>query len=133
MLIKGYFKIDFKEEQQSLVKEFQINEKLIYNIFVTYKLKSHFNYFDIDLNYIDTSIKNKYSKNKYYIITNKYIRNIKKILGSVIANLVEFEYINIFKKDSIIYNNYCQNVTLLGVDMPLKQRLLLLYTHIYSE
>ena len=133
LLIKGYFKIDFKEEQQSLVKEFQINEKLIYNIFVTYKLKSHFNYFDIDLNYIDKSIKNNYSKNKYYIITNKYIRNIKKTLGSVIANLVEFEYINIFEKDSIIYNNYCQNVTLLGVDMPLKQRLLLLYTHIYSE
>ena len=133
LLNKRFFKIDAKEVQQSIVNEFEQNEKLIYIIFVTHNFKSHFRYYDINLNYLDLSKKNNYIKNKDYIITNKYIINIKKILGPVVASLVEYEKLNIFEKDSIKYNNYCKNITLLGVGIPLKQRLLFLYTHKYSE
>ena len=53
-------------------------------------------------------------------------------MGPVVANLVESEKINIFERDSDLYNSYCQNITLLGIDMPLKQRLFL-YPHKFSE
>ena len=35
--------------------------------------------------------------------------------------------------ESDIYNSYCQNISFLGIDMPLKQRLLFLYLHKLSE
>jgi len=133
LLNKGFFKIISREVQQPIIKEFEINKKFIYKIFINHNFKSHFRYYDIDLNYLDTSIKNNYNKNKDYIITNKYIRNINKTLGPVVASLVEYEHINIFEKDSSIYSNYCKNITLLGVDIPLKQRLIFLYTHMYSK
>ena len=71
--------------------------------------------------------------NVEYIITNKYTRSINETLGPIVANLVESEKINIFERDSDVYNSYCQNISFLGIDMPLKQRLLFLYPHKFSE
>ena len=133
LLKNGYFKIDSKELQNSIVKEFNVNEKLIYTVFVTYNFKSHFRYHDEDLNYLDTSVKSESAKSIDYTITNYYIKNINETLGPIVANLVESEKINIFEKESDVYNNYCQNITLLKIDIPLKLRLLLLYPNDYSE
>jgi hypothetical protein len=85
------------------------------------------------LEYINTATKINILKNIDYIITNKYIRSIGETLGPAIANLVESEKVNIFERDSDVYNSYCQNITLLGIDMPLKQRLLFLNPHKFSE
>ena len=68
-----------------------------------------------------------------YIIKNKYTRSIDETLGPVVANLVESEKVNIFERNLDVYNSYCQNITLLGIDKSLKQRLLLLYLHKFSE
>ena len=133
LLNQGYFKIDSKELQSSIVKEFGVNENLIYSVFVTHNFKSHFRYYDYKLNYLNTTIKSNSAKNIDYIITNKYVKNINKTLGPLVASLVELEKLNIFEKDSKVFNNYCQNITFLNIDMPLKQRLLLLYPDKFSE
>ena len=133
LLNQGYFKIDSKELQKSIVKEFGVNENLIYSVFVTHNFKSHFRYYDYKLNYLNTTINSNSAKNVDYTITNKYVKNINKTLGPLVASLAESEKINIFERDSKVFNNYCQNITFLNIDMPLKQRLLLLYTHIFSE
>ena len=133
LLNQGYFKIDSRDLQQLIVDEFSSNENLTYSIFITYNFKSHFRYYNHELNYINTAPKIDSVKNIEYIITNKYIRNINESLGPIVANLVESEKINIFERNSDVYNSYCQNITFLGIDMPLKQRLLFLYPHKFSE
>ena len=75
------------------------------------------------MDYINTDSKIDILKNVDFIITNKYTRSINETLGPVVADLVESEKINIFERDSDVYNSYCQNITLLGIDMPLKQRI----------
>ena len=114
-----------------MVKEFNANENLTYSVFVTSNLKSHFRYYDDKLNYLEV-IDTTNSKNIEYTITNRYIRGINETLGPIVASLVESEKINIFERDSKVYNSYCQNITLLSIDIPLKQRLLFLYPNSFN-
>ena len=133
LLNKGYFKINSKELQESIIDEFNSNPNLTYSVFITHNYKSHFRYYDENLTYLNISEKTNSAKNKEFIITNKFTTVIDETLGSIIANLIESEKINIFERESDVFNDYCQNVTLLGIDMPLQQRLLLLYTHKYAK
>lgn len=133
LLNQGYFKIDSRDLQQKIVDEFNSNENLTYSVFITHNFKSYFRYYNHEWDYINTANKIDILRNIDYIITNKYTRSINETLGHVVANLVESEKINIFERDSDVYNSYCQNITLLGIDMPLKQRLLFLYPHKFSE
>jgi len=88
-------------------------------------------YYDNKLKNLDVSV--DISSKIDYTITNKYIRSINEALGPLVASLVESEKIDIFGRDSDVYNNYCQNITILGIDIPLKRRLLSLYPHSFSE
>ena len=134
LLKQGYFKIDSKELQESIKAEFDnYNNKIIFSVFVTHNFKSHFRYYDEDLKLIDTTETCDSCNNKEYTITNNYIKNFDRALGSLVASIVESEKINIFDRDSNVYNNICQNITLLSIDMPLKKRLSLLYPHDFSE
>ena len=133
LLNQGYYKIDSRDLQQKIVDEFDSNENLTYSVFITHNFKSHFRYYNHELQYLDITESTNLPNNVEYIITNKYTRSINETLGPVVANLVESEKINIFERDSDVYNSYCQNITLLGIDMPLKQRLLFLYPHKFSE
>ena len=133
LLNQGYFKIDSRALQQKIVDDYNSNENLTYSVFITHNFKSHFRYYNHELDYVNTDTKIDILKNVDFIITNKYTRSINETLGLVVANLVESEKINIFERDSDVYNSYCQNITLLGIDMPLKQRLLFLYPHRFSE
>ena len=133
LLKQGYFKIDSRGLQQSIIDKFDSNENLTYSVFVTHNFKSHFRYYNHELHYLDTTESTNLPKTVEYIITNKYTRSINETLGPIVANLVESEKINIFERDSDVYNSYCQNITFLGIDMPLKQRLLFLYPHKFSE
>ena len=133
LLNQGYFKIDSKVLQESIVNEFGVNRNLIFSVFVTHNFKSHFRYYDYELNYLNTTEHSNSAKKVEYTITNKYTMKIKEALGPLVASLVETEKINIFEKESKVFNNYCQNITFLGIDMPLKLRLTLLYLNKYSE
>ena len=133
LLNLGYFKIDSKELQNAIIQEFNSDQNYTYSVFVTHNFKSHFRYYDFDLTYLNTTEKSQSAKNKEYTITNKFTTVIKDTLGALVASLVESEKINIFERSSNIFNDYCQNVTFLKIDMPLKQRLSLLYTHKYSD
>ena len=132
LLNHGYFKINSNQLQDSMVKEFNANENLTYSIFITSNLKSHFIYYDDKLNYLNTTDSIS-AQNIEYIITNYYIRGINETLGPIVASLVESEKIDIFQRDSNVYNSYCQNITLLGIDMPLKRRLFFLYPNSFTE
>ena len=62
-----------------------------------------------------------------FILTNKYNSSISSILGPILSSVVVSEKIDIFSKDSDIYTNLCQNITLLLIDIPLDERLHYLY------
>jgi len=132
LLNHGYFKINSNQLYKSVVKEFHANENITFAVFITSNLKSHFRYYDDKLKYLEVTDSSN-SKNVEYTITNRYIRGINETLGPIVASLVESEKINIFERDSNVYNSYCQNVTLLSIDMPLKQRLLFLYPNSFSK
>ena len=128
LLNQGYYKIDSKELQNSITSN---EDDIIYTVFIAHNFKSHMRYYDNELNYLDVPVET--TSKIEYTITNKYIRNVNEALGPLVASLVESEKINIFGRDSDVYNNYCQNITILGIDIPLKQRLLSLYPHSFSE
>ena len=136
LLNQGYFKIDSEELKASMKHEFHYDDpdrKLFYTIFVTHNFKSHFRYHDDKVKYINTSSGCESCNSKEYTITNNYIKSVGEAFGPLVASLVESESINIFEKDSDVYNTNCQNITLLGIDMPQKERLSLIYPHKFSE
>ena len=128
LLNQGYYKIDSKELLHSIKAN---DDDIIYTVFITHNFKSHMRYYDNELTHLSVLV--DISSKIDYTITNKYTRSINEALGPLVANLVESEKINIFGRDSDVYNNYCQNITILGIDMPLKRRLLSLYPHSFSE
>jgi len=136
LLNQGYFKIDSKDLLKSLKENcgYEIDEKFIYAVFITHNFKSHLRFYNQEIKYIDTTDEPCKSCEKVeYTITNKYKRSVDKALGALVGSLVESEKINIFERDSDVFNNKCQNITFLGIDMPLKQRLLLLYLHTFAD
>ena len=134
LLKQGYFKIDSKELQESIKTEFNLtHSQIMFSVFITHNFKSHFRYYDEDVQLVNTTQKCDSCTDKEYTITNNYIKNIERALGPLVASLVDSEKINIFERDSNVYNSICQNITLLSIDMPLKKRLSLLYPDNFSE
>ena len=127
LLDKGYFKIDSKELQDAIIKKFNSNENVTFSVFVTYNFDSHLRYYNEHLKYLDIDkLEDSESiKNIEYIIKNKFIKIINELLGPIVSGLIENEKINLFERDSDIYKDYCKNLTFLGIDMPLKKRILL--------
>ena len=132
LLNKGYYKIDSKELQKEIATEFGVNEKVIFSIFITYNSKSHLRFYDNKMEYLDVSVHNKTDIYTHYTITRKFIKNINDTLGPIVTTLIENEKLNIFERDSDFFNDYCHNITLLGIDIPLSKRLHFLYLHNYS-
>ena len=132
LLNQGYFKIESKELQHAISNEFNVNEKVLFSVFITYNSNSHFRYYSNELTYLDTSEEHSSVNNIEYTITNKYTKNIEGALGLIVSTLIENEKLNLFERDSDIFNDYCKNVTLLGIDIPLKKRLFFLFLHDYS-
>ena len=55
LLNQGYFKIESKELQHAISNEFNVNEKVLFSVFITYNSNSHFRYYSNELTYLDTS------------------------------------------------------------------------------
>ena len=134
LLNNGYYKIDSKELQNKMIKEAGIEGmKIIFSVFINYNHKNHFRYHDLETKFLNP---NKYCQPCLeidYNITNKFYNPLKDALGLVVANLITSEKIEFAERDSDIYNDICKNITIFGIDLPLKQRLKYLYLHNYTE
>ena len=132
LLKEGYFKINCTELQYSLADKFGSNINLTFAIFITNNYRSHLRFYNEYFEYLNLDEIIDSAQGNEYIITNFFFPSIQKEFGSLVANLVKTEKINIFDKDSDFFNDYCRNITFYGIDMPLNQRAIL-YTHKYSE
>ena len=127
LLEQGYYKIDSTELTNLMTKEASIraNEFLIH-FFIKYNNHNYYRIHSIYTNYINPD-KYPASLKTPFILTNKYNSSISSILGPILSSVVVSEKIDIFSKDSDIYTNLCQNITLLLIDIPLDERLHYLY------
>ena len=57
LINQGYFKIDSSDLQYKIVNQFNSNENLTYSVFITLIFKSHFRYYNHELEYINTTTK----------------------------------------------------------------------------
>ena len=132
LLEQGYYKIDSTELTNYMTKEASIraNEFLIH-FFIKYNNHNYFRIHSIYTSYLNPD---KYpdSLKTPFILTNKYNSHISPILGPILSSVVVLEKIDIFSKDSDIYTNLCQNLTLKSIDIPLDERLHYLYLNDYS-
>ena len=134
LLEQGYFKIDSTELNKVMSKAAGIraNEFLIH-FFIKYNNHNYYRIHNIYSYYLNPeNDKYKSTRETPFILTNKYNSSISSILGSILSSVVVSEKIDIFSKDSDIYTNLCQNITLESIDIPLDERLHYLYLHDYS-
>ena len=130
LLKLGYFKIDSKDLYNSMVRETrtETNEFLI-SIFVVYNNQNHFRFYNIYTTYLDPNKRCHSCFDVPFMITNNYNNKVNIMLGPLFTNLLASEDIDIFSKDSQVYTNPCVNVTLNGIDIPIKER----YKYIYLK
>ena len=131
---EGYFKINSSELQNIMIKESRIDGmKIIFTVFINYNHKNHLRYYNISLWYLDPYKLCNSCLDVDYFITNKFYDTLNDTFGKAILNLVYSENIDILDKDSEIYNDICENVTLHKIDIPLKKRLHYLYMHKHRD
>ena len=130
LLKLGYFKIDSKDLYNSMVRETrtETNEFLI-SIFVVYNNQNHFRFYNIYSTFLDPNKRCHSCLDVPFMITNNYNNKVNIMLGPLFTNLLASEDIDIFSKDSQVYTNPCVNVTLKGIDIPIKER----YKYIYLK
>ena len=134
LLNEGYFKLNTTELDAMMIKENKIEGmKYLFSVFINYNHKSHLRHYNLTSWYYNPHKVCEPCLDIDYTITNKFYNPLKEALGLSIANLVNFENIDIIDKDSDVYNNICKNVTPNGIDIPLKKRLNYLYLHKYLE
>ena len=133
LLNKGYFKIDSKELYEEMYKMGDIeSNELLFSIFITYNHQNHYRFYNIYTQYLNEEKICPNCKEIPFTLTNKYISILSNIFGTSISNVIESEKINIFSKDSDIFTDSCKNLTIEGIDMPLKERYFYLYLNDYS-
>ena len=133
LLNRGYFKIDSTELIKEMEKAIEIEEnEILFSIFVTYNYRNHYTFFDMFTHINEKEKCSQCVETIPYKITYKYSSNYKNFLGLIISNLIESESLDIISKDSSIYSDFCENITLKGIDMPVKDRLSYLYLDDYQ-
>ena len=134
LLNEGYFKLNTKELQDTMIKANNIEGmKILFSVFINYNHQSHLRHYNLTSWYYDPHKVCKPCLDIDYTITNNFYEPLKEALGLSIANLVHLENLDIIDKDSDIYIDICKNVTPNGIDIPLKKRLNYLYLHKYLE
>ena len=134
LLNEGYFKLNTKELQDTMIKANNIEGmKILFSVFINYNHQSHLRHYNLTSWYYDPHKVCKPCLDIDYTITNNFYETLKEALGLSIANLVHLENLDIIDKDSDIYIDICKNVTPNGIDIPLKKRLNYLYLHKYLE
>ena len=133
LLNQGYYKIDSDNlyNQMYIDAEIEANE-LLFSIFITNNYQNYYSFCNIYTEYINETTICPKCLNIPYNITNKYKNTLTNLLGPLISDLIQIEKINIFSNESEIFTDFCTNLTLKGVDIPLDERLQYLYLNDYS-
>ena len=133
LLNQGYFKIDSTDLYNQMYKDAKIeSNELLFSVFITYNYQNYYTFYNIYTEHINETKVCPTCHDIPYTITNKYTATITNVLGPLISSLIESEKIDIFSKDSEIFTDFCSNLTLKGVDIPLDERLNYLYLNDYS-
>ena len=120
------FKIDTNIVMEELQKHININE--IIQVIVLYKNHTGLNFFENkNFEYIDMNSKCPSCLQKKYKLTYNYGNKLKTELGAKFTNLIQEKQIDIFDEMSPYFQDFCQNLQISGIDIPLKQREFLLY------
>ena len=129
----GYYQIDSKDLYSEMSKKTKVEiDEFLISIFVTYNNQNHFRFYDVAKNYLEPEKKCKSCLDIPYIIKNKYNTSINKIFGPIFTYIVINEKIDIFQKESKVFTDLCQNMTLIGIDIPLSERLNYFYLNEYA-
>lgn len=133
LLKNGYFKIDSNELYEEMYKMAEIeSNELLFSIFITYNHQNHYRFYNIYTQYLNEEKICPNCKEIPFTLTYKYINIINDIFGPSISSIIESEKIDIFSKDSDIFTDLCRNLTIEGIDMPLKERYFYLYLNDYT-
>ena len=131
---EGYFKINSSELQNTMIKESHTDGmKVLFSVFINYNYKSHLRYYNINNWYLDPYKLCSTCLDVDYTITKNFYDNLNDTFGKAILSLVYSENLDFLDKDSEIFNDICENVTLYRIDIPLKKRLYYLHMHKYRD
>ena len=131
---EGYFKINSSELQNTMIKESHTDGmKVLFSLFINYNYKSHLRYYNINNWYLDPYKLCSTCFDVDYTITRNFYDILNDTFGKAILSLVYSENLDFLDKDSEIFNDICENVTLYGIDIPLKKRLYYLHMHKYRD
>ena len=127
----GFYSLDTNQILKKVNFDFEYNNDNYIHLFITYGLKNYFMLYNTDINSF-LNLSPLYS-NISYNISNDFSFDINNLLGSEISKKIQKNSINIFNKKEQIFNNFCQNFTIKGIDLPYKYRYNKLYLGNISE
>jgi hypothetical protein len=135
LLEQGYYKIDSKDLNQIVAQEINlrtVRNEFIIHCFIQYNNNNHFRLHNYNSKYIQPKVNCTQCVDIPFTLTNKYNNTISVALGPILSSAIVLEKLDIFSKDSEVFTDLCQNVTLEGVDIPLNDRLHYLYLEDYT-
>ena len=125
----------FKIDTYNIIKEFKkyVEYKEIIQVLILYKNHTAINFFDNkNGNKLDIKEKCPSCLNKKYKLIYNYENKLKNELGLKYTELVKEYNINIFDELSEYFQDFCENLQMSGIDIPLNERQYLLYKGSFS-
>ena len=120
------YKIDTTEVIKELKKYITVKE--IIQVILLYKNHTAINFFEnYNFKYLDINSLCPSCLNKKYKTTYNYGNKIQKDLGVKFAEIIKENQIDIFNELDPFFQDFCENLQISGIDIPLSQRLALLY------
>ena len=130
LLEQGYYKIDSKQLSNKITEEVGlefIRNEFLFHFFIQYNNTNHYRAHDSNSKYIEPKSLSAECVDIPFTLTIKYNNTISLVLGPIVSSAIVLEKLDIFSKDSEVFTDICQNITLEGVDIPLNDRLHYLY------
>ena len=120
----------FKIDTSVLITELKkyMNNKETIQVIFLYKNHTGINFYEnINGNHIDINTMCPSCLQKKYKIINNYGNKLKTEIGPKFTSLIQEKKIDIFNELSPYFQDFCQNLQISGIDIPLNQRQYLLY------
>ena len=115
-----------------IFENFDENETVI-SVFIAYGDKNYY-YTVFSLDSKETPLQSCVECTDLKIeIENSFAKIIRKKLGYIVLDLIKGEELDVFSEDKGALNEFCKNVTLLGIDIPLNKRKNYLYVHKFKN
>ena len=125
LLVKsGFYHLDTNEILKKVNLDYFYNNDNYIHCFITYGLQNYFILYNTEINsFLNLSSLSSMT----YKISNNFTYGMNNLLGKQISEHIKIKNIDIFDTKESIFNNFCNNFTLQGVDIPYKYRLNKLY------